>query len=195
MRVQKGLIGLIAILQSVLFLAHFLVYETWTFSPAGSDTPGALWIKLVLRLFVGELCCRFATCLSLYKCCCARVLQDCCGLVGSADFPLLRRGFLLDYFRSCAAGWAGRELPSDGGMAVRRCSSGRTLRGFQRKLDANHANDGAARELAAGVARAKSGADQRPAPGACAKRQFSAAHGCEDFEGRAGRDFYCGRFV
>ena len=48
MRVQKGLIGLIVILQSVLFLTHFLVYETWTFSPAGSDTPGALWIKLVL---------------------------------------------------------------------------------------------------------------------------------------------------
>src|SRR5271155_2607152 len=48
MRVQKGLIGLIAILQSVLFLAHFLVYETWTFSPAESDVPGTLWIKLVL---------------------------------------------------------------------------------------------------------------------------------------------------
>src|ERR1700691_1298598 len=48
MRVQKGLIGLIIILQSVLFLAHFLVYETWTFSPAGSGTPGLLWIKLVL---------------------------------------------------------------------------------------------------------------------------------------------------
>jgi predicted MPP superfamily phosphohydrolase len=32
----------------VLFLTHFLVYETWTFSPAGSDIPGMLWIKLVL---------------------------------------------------------------------------------------------------------------------------------------------------
>ncbi len=51
MRVQKGLIGLILILQSVLFLAHFLVYETWIFSPAGSDTPGALWIKPVLGFF------------------------------------------------------------------------------------------------------------------------------------------------
>ena len=48
MRVQKGLIGLIVILQTVLFLSHFLVYETWTFSPAGSDMPGTLWIKLVL---------------------------------------------------------------------------------------------------------------------------------------------------
>jgi uncharacterized protein len=50
MRVQKGLIGLIVILQAVLFLAHFLVYETWTFSPVGRDIPGMLWIKLVLGL-------------------------------------------------------------------------------------------------------------------------------------------------
>src|SRR5580704_15096874 len=48
MRVQKGLIGLIVILQAVLFLTHFLVYETWTFSPAGSDIPGTSWTKLVL---------------------------------------------------------------------------------------------------------------------------------------------------
>ena len=48
MRLRKRLIGFIAIIQSVLFLTHFLLYETWTFSPAGSDTPGVLWIKLVL---------------------------------------------------------------------------------------------------------------------------------------------------
>jgi predicted MPP superfamily phosphohydrolase len=48
MRIRKRLIGFIAIIQSVLFLTHFLVYETWTFSPAGSGTPGVLWIKLVL---------------------------------------------------------------------------------------------------------------------------------------------------
>jgi predicted MPP superfamily phosphohydrolase len=48
MRVQQGLIGLILILQSVIFLSHFLVYETWTFYPAGSDIPGTLWIRLVL---------------------------------------------------------------------------------------------------------------------------------------------------
>jgi hypothetical protein len=50
MRIQKGLIGLIVTLQSVLFLSHFLVYETWTFSPAGRDIPGMLWIKLVLGI-------------------------------------------------------------------------------------------------------------------------------------------------
>src|SRR5438552_14476252 len=48
MRLRKRLIGFIAIIQSVLFLTHFLLYETWTFTPAGSDTHGTLWIKLVL---------------------------------------------------------------------------------------------------------------------------------------------------
>ena len=48
MRLKKGLIGFILVLQAVLFLSHFIVYETWTFSPAGSDIPGTLWIKLVL---------------------------------------------------------------------------------------------------------------------------------------------------
>src|SRR2546428_13860224 len=48
MRLRKRLIGFIAIIQSVLFLTHFLLYETWTLSPGGSNTHGALWIKLVL---------------------------------------------------------------------------------------------------------------------------------------------------
>jgi uncharacterized protein len=42
------LIRFIVFLQTVLFLAHFLVYETWTFSPPGSDPSGILWIRLVL---------------------------------------------------------------------------------------------------------------------------------------------------
>jgi len=48
MRVQKRLVPLIAVIQSVLFLTHLLLYETWTFSSAGGDASGALWIKLVL---------------------------------------------------------------------------------------------------------------------------------------------------
>jgi len=46
--VPKRLIGFIAVIQSVLCLTHLLLYETWTFSHAGSDTAGAFWIKLVL---------------------------------------------------------------------------------------------------------------------------------------------------
>src|ERR1700683_4811993 len=48
MRVRRELIGFIAVFQSVLFLIHYFLYETWTFSPAGSEIPGAFWIKLVL---------------------------------------------------------------------------------------------------------------------------------------------------
>jgi predicted MPP superfamily phosphohydrolase len=48
MRVQTRLIVFIVIIQSVLFLTHFFLYETWTFSPAGNDPHGALWIKLAL---------------------------------------------------------------------------------------------------------------------------------------------------
>src|ERR1700730_5665332 len=48
MRVRQELIGFVAITQSVLFLTHYLLYETWIFSPVGSEAPGALWIKLVL---------------------------------------------------------------------------------------------------------------------------------------------------
>jgi uncharacterized protein len=42
------LIGFIAVIQSVLCLTHLFLYETWTFSPGGKDTPSAFWIKLVL---------------------------------------------------------------------------------------------------------------------------------------------------
>jgi predicted MPP superfamily phosphohydrolase len=47
MRVGKRLIGFIAVIQFVLCLTHFLIYETWTFSPAGSDTVGSFWIKAI----------------------------------------------------------------------------------------------------------------------------------------------------
>jgi len=49
MRVRKRLIAFIAVLQSVLFMTHFLLYETWTY-PSGSETPFAIWLKPVLAL-------------------------------------------------------------------------------------------------------------------------------------------------
>jgi uncharacterized protein len=50
MGMRRGVIGFIVIIQSVLFLTHFLLYETWIFSPAGGDPPAHLWAKLVLGL-------------------------------------------------------------------------------------------------------------------------------------------------
>ena len=47
MRAHKRIAGFIAVFQSFLFLIHFLLYKTWTFSSAGSDNSGSLWTKLV----------------------------------------------------------------------------------------------------------------------------------------------------
>jgi hypothetical protein len=47
MRLRRGLFGFIAIVQSVLFLAHFFLYQTWAFSFSGGASQ-ALWIKLLL---------------------------------------------------------------------------------------------------------------------------------------------------
>ena len=45
MRVRKSLIGFIAVIQSILFLVHALLYETWTFSSPGRNS---LWIQLAV---------------------------------------------------------------------------------------------------------------------------------------------------
>src|SRR5437870_4291663 len=49
MSVGKRLGVFIAVFQSVLLLAHFFLYETWTFSAAGA-VAGAQWVKLSLGL-------------------------------------------------------------------------------------------------------------------------------------------------
>src|SRR5882724_10870945 len=45
---RKRLIGFIAVIQTVLWLTHLFLYETWTFSQAGSDIHETFWLKLVL---------------------------------------------------------------------------------------------------------------------------------------------------
>jgi uncharacterized protein len=47
---RRSLIPFILIAQSVLFLAHLLLYETWTFSPANGHAAGPLWLKLSLGI-------------------------------------------------------------------------------------------------------------------------------------------------
>jgi uncharacterized protein len=42
------IIGFVVTLQTLLFLTHYLLYETWTLSSAGSDVPRSLWLKLFL---------------------------------------------------------------------------------------------------------------------------------------------------
>ena len=48
MRLRKGIVGFIAVLQSVLFLTHFFLYRTWVFAPGEGQVPGARWIATFL---------------------------------------------------------------------------------------------------------------------------------------------------
>jgi len=45
---RRSFVPFIAVAQTILFLAHFLVYQTWTFSAANARIHGPLWLKLVL---------------------------------------------------------------------------------------------------------------------------------------------------
>src|SRR4249919_3380739 len=45
----RRLIPFIAIVQSILFLEHFVLYKTWTFSLA-ENAAGLTWIKLAIGL-------------------------------------------------------------------------------------------------------------------------------------------------
>jgi uncharacterized protein len=45
MRIRPGLLGFIAVIQTVLFLTHFLLYETWTIS--AGEGAGPLWLKIL----------------------------------------------------------------------------------------------------------------------------------------------------
>ncbi len=44
------IIGFVVTLQTILFLTHYLLYETWTLSSAGSDVRRSLWLKLFLAV-------------------------------------------------------------------------------------------------------------------------------------------------
>jgi uncharacterized protein len=50
MQVQKRLIGPIVVIQVVLFLTHFLLYETWMFSSPGVSAIDRTWTGAVLGL-------------------------------------------------------------------------------------------------------------------------------------------------
>jgi len=157
---RRRLFGFIAVIQSVLCLTHLLLYETWTFSPAvrrylrgALDQTGA-W------LLVDELCRRFATRISLYECCSARVLQDCRGLGGVAELSLSCCGLLVDYFWNYATGGLDVNFHRTVELLYGAAVVTGLYWGFQCQLDAHHASDCAACEPASGVARAKSGPNQ-----------------------------------
>ena len=44
----KRILPFILIVQSVLFLAHWFLYQTWTYSSVSGHNPGPLWLKVLL---------------------------------------------------------------------------------------------------------------------------------------------------
>ncbi len=48
MRIPARFIGFLAVFQSILFLVHVFLYETWTFSAAGENLPATPLLKIVL---------------------------------------------------------------------------------------------------------------------------------------------------
>lgn len=55
MRRRQGLVVFIAIIQSLLIFAHFILYKTWTFQLPGNAIPSKAWVGTVL----GILCLSF----------------------------------------------------------------------------------------------------------------------------------------
>lgn len=48
MRLRKGIVGFIAVVQSVLFLTHFFLYTTWMFASDGGQIGRARWVAPLL---------------------------------------------------------------------------------------------------------------------------------------------------
>jgi len=50
MRKRSGLLGFALFVQTILFLAHYFIYRTWTFSPRGADNATAAWLPTAVGL-------------------------------------------------------------------------------------------------------------------------------------------------
>ena len=191
MRVRRELIGFIAVIQSVLFLTHYLLYETWTFSPAGSETPGAFWIELVL----GFLSVSFIAASLLafrYTNAALRAFYRAAAVwMGLVSFLFLAA--VSSWIIFGAARLAGlninfhRTVELLFGAAIVAGLYGVFNAGWTRitRTTVRLANLPAAW-------RGRTAALISGAPWARAKRQFSTTPGCENLKGRARRDFCCG---
>src|SRR5258708_6382703 len=48
MRIRSGLIAFVSIIQSILFLTHLFIYETWKFALARSGASSGSWLKVTV---------------------------------------------------------------------------------------------------------------------------------------------------
>ena len=193
MRVPKRLIGFIVIIQSVLFLTHFLLYETWAFSPQealmGAVDQADAGFLSVSFVAASLLAFRYtnAPVRAFYRA------------------AAVWMGLLSFLFLAAVSSWIIFGVARLAGVdvnfhrIVELLFAAAVVAGLYGVFNAGWTRITRTTVRLANLPAAwrgrKSGADQRCAPRARAKRQFSAAHGRQDFDGRAGRDFYCRRFV
>src|SRR5882724_6773414 len=50
MRIRAGLLGFIAVFQTILFATHFFLYETWTYSLSGTGFLSLPWLRIIVGL-------------------------------------------------------------------------------------------------------------------------------------------------
>jgi predicted MPP superfamily phosphohydrolase len=50
MRIRAGIVGFIAVFQSILLITHLLLFETWAFSSAGNHAVSAPWLRFTLAV-------------------------------------------------------------------------------------------------------------------------------------------------
>jgi hypothetical protein len=151
-------------IQSVLFLTHPFLYETWTFSPVGNDTPGAFWIKLVLGFlsvsFVAASLLAFRYTNALLR----AFYRAAAVWVGLLTFLFV--GAVTSWIIFGVARLAGVDVNFH--RTVELLFGAAAVAGLYGVLNAGWTRitrtTVRTRELAGGLARAKSGADQRCAP-------------------------------
>ena len=191
----RRLVGFIVVIQSVLFLTHFLLYQTWTFSPVEGGSHGAFWIKLALGFlsvsFVAASLLAFRYTNALVR--------------GLYRIAAVWVGLLTFLFAATIFSWIIFGVAWLSGLnvnfhrIVEWLFAAAIVAGFygvfNAELDPHHANHRAAGELAGGLARANRGTHQRSTPGARKKWQFSAPHGGQDSERRTGRNLHRWGFV
>ena len=129
----RRLIRFIAVVQSLLWLTHWLLYETWAFSFAAHHSSGALGIKLALAMlsvsFVVSSLLAFRYSNKVVN----TIYQIAAVWMGLFSFLLAGGGFRLGRLRNWLASWAAHELSSDCGVVVWHCHIDRTVRAFQRQ--------------------------------------------------------------
>src|SRR5258708_28843557 len=50
MRIRAGFIACATVIQSILFFTHLIIYKTWTFGSAGSETCAAPWLRVTVGM-------------------------------------------------------------------------------------------------------------------------------------------------